>query len=104
MKKSIGLMMLLLADISFAGVRMDDGSRIGAGDNIHLIYAHWGREAMRVSSKKTCNRIIKLKREYCSTRRLIWQREGRFMMVQVTGQMIIKTGWTRSQRALKAAF
>lgn len=104
MNKCIFLILLLLAENSIAGFRMDDGSRIGAGDNISLLYAQWGRETMRASSKRTCNRIIKLKREYCSTRRLIWQRDGRYMMVQVLGQMIIKTGWTRSQRELKAAF
>jgi hypothetical protein len=104
MNKYIVLMLLLLAENSIAGFRMDDGSRVGAGDNISLLYAQWGREVMRVSSKRTCNRIIKLKRDYCSTRRLIWQRDGRYMMVQISGQMIIKTGWTRSQRELKTVF
>lgn len=98
------LLLLLLAGNSLAGFRMDDGSRVGDGDSIELIYAQWGKETMRVSSQRTCNRIIKLKREYCSTRRLIWQREGRYMMAQVSGRMIIKTAWTRSERELKAVF
>ncbi len=97
-------MLLLLADNSIAGLRMDDGSRVGAGDSISLIYAQWGREEMRVSSQKTCNRIIKLKQNYCSTRRLIWQRGDLYIMVQVSGQMIIKTSWTRSQKELKTVF
>ncbi len=83
---------------------MEDGSLVGAGDNIDQLYDHWGKESQRLVTEKTCNRIIALKREYCSTRRLIWQRDGRYMLVQVSGRMIIKTGWTRSQRELKAAF
>lgn len=83
---------------------MEDGSLVNAGDNIDLLYRHWGKENLRLVSEKTCNRIISLKQDYCSTRRLIWQREGRYMLVQVSGRMIIKTGWTRSQRELKTAF
>ncbi len=83
---------------------MEDGSLVGAGDNIDQLYDRWGKEEQRLVSEKTCNRIISLKKEYCSTRRFIWHREGRYMLVQVSGRMIIKTGWTRSLRELKAAF
>ncbi|WP_296060828.1 hypothetical protein [uncultured Amphritea sp.] len=104
MKKLIVLMLLLLANNCSAGLRMEDGSLIRAGDNIDTLYAFWGREQQRLVSEQTCNHIIQLKREYCSTRRYIWLRNGRYMLVQVSGRMIIKTGWTRSQRALTEPF
>ncbi|MDO6563984.1 hypothetical protein Q4488_11380 [Amphritea sp. 1_MG-2023] len=103
MKKVIVLTLLLWANDVFAGLRMDDGSLIRAGDNIDLLYAHWGKEDLRLRSKKTCNHIIQLKRSYCSTRRLVWVSDGRYILVQVLGRMIIKTGWTRSKRALQDA-
>lgn len=104
MKKLIVLTLLLLANYCSAGLRMEDGSLIRAGDNIEALYAFWGREQQRLVSKQTCSHIIQLKREYCSTRRYIWLRNGRYMLVQVSGRMIIKTGWTRSQRALTEPF
>ncbi|WP_417223867.1 hypothetical protein [Amphritea sp.] len=102
MKKLIVFGLLLLANYCSAGLRMEDGSLIRAGDNIGLIYSQWGKEDHRLISEETCNHIIKLKRTYCSTRRLIWWRNGRYILVQVAGRMIIKTSWTRSKRALKA--
>lgn len=101
---SMLLWLLLISCNSIAGIRLDDGSLASAGDDISLVYTSWGREAMRVRSERTCNRIIRLKKEYCSTKRLIWQREGRYLMVQLSGSMIIKTGWTRSARRLKERF
>ncbi|UTW02700.1 hypothetical protein KDX31_15300 [Amphritea atlantica] len=104
MKKRVVLILLLLASHCSAGLRMEDGSLIKAGDNIDTLYAYWGKEQQRLVSQRTCNHIIQLKRQYCSTRRYIWQRNGRYMLVQVSGRMIIKTGWTRSKRALTESF
>ncbi|RTE66798.1 hypothetical protein EH243_04105 [Amphritea opalescens] len=103
MNKIILLTLLLLANVCSAGLRMEDGSLIRAGDNIARLYAQWGKEDMRLTSERTCNHIIQLKRRYCSSRRLVWQGDGRYILVQVSGRMIIKTGWTRSKRALKEA-
>lgn len=102
--KTIVLLLLLVISNAEAGLRMDDGTLVSAGDDISLIYHYWGRENMRLTSEKTCNRIIKLKKKYCSSRRLVWHRDGRYLMVQTQGTMIIKTGWTRSQRKLKQKF
>ncbi|MBN1005334.1 hypothetical protein [Amphritea pacifica] len=104
MMKWIVLILILQVNTCFAGLRMEDGSLIHAGDNIESLYAHWGKEQQRLISKETCNHIIQLKRKYCSTRRYIWQRNGRYMLVQVSGRMIIKTGWTRSKRSLTEPF
>ncbi len=98
------LLLLLLINTCEAGIRMEDGSLVDAGDNIYTLYQQWGKEDLRLVSEKTCNHIISLKERFCSKRRLIWQRDGRYIMVQVYGWMIIKTSWTRSERALKDAF
>lgn len=103
MKKIVVLILLLVTNDSFAGLRMEDGSLIRAGDNISLLYAKWGKEDLRLSSEQTCHHIVDLKRTYCSTRRLVWLRDGRYILVQVAGWIIIKTGWTRSKRALKVS-
>ncbi|MBU2965009.1 hypothetical protein Q4508_09510 [Amphritea sp. 2_MG-2023] len=103
MNKIIVLMLLLLSNACSAGLRMEDGSLIRAGDNIALLHARWGKEDMRLTSERTCNHIIQLKRRYCSSLRLVWRRDGRYILVQVSGRMIIKTGWTRSKRVLKEA-
>lgn len=103
MNKIIILTWLLLANVCSAGLRLEDGSLIRAGDTIGLLYAQWGKEDIRLTSQKTCNHIIKLNRRYCSYQRLIWRRDGLYILVQVSGRMIIKTGWTRSKRALEEA-
>ena len=100
----VTLLLLVFSSSCYAGLRMDDGTLVSAGDDVADIYQHWGRETMRLNSEKTCSRILRFKKEYCSTKRLVWKRDERYLMIQIKGSMIIKTGWTRSQRKLKQKF
>lgn len=73
----------------------EKGTLISNGDDLNAVYKLWGSPNFNVRSEKTCNRVIKLKKTYCSSSRKVWKRGNRFWMVQHSGSLIIKIDWTR---------
>ncbi len=73
----------------------EKGVLISNGDHLNEIYQLWGNPNFNVRSEKTCNRVIKLKKTYCSTSRKVWKKGNRFWLVQHSGSLIIKIDWTR---------
>lgn len=73
----------------------ENGILISNGDSLNTIYKLWGNPNFNVRSEKTCNRVIKLKKTYCSTSRKVWKKGNRFWLVQHSGSLIIKIDWTR---------
>lgn len=77
------------------------GVSISAGDKLQEIYEIWGKPNYHLQSARTCNRILKLKREYCSSSRKVWKRGRVYWMVQYSGSMIIKIDWTRFESQIR---
>lgn len=95
---ALSLGFVSLAD---AGVRLPSGKLVTEGDSVNRLIAELGMPLQRVTSQRTCGQVVRMKKSYCSTRRWIWYEDDRYLMVQLHGAMIIKTGWTRFERSLK---
>lgn len=103
MKKTL-LVLLAITSMNANAMRLPNGTIIAPGDSILPVYQQWGDHTMRVSSQKTCGRVIKLRKTFCSTSRYIWKKGDTYWMFQRKGSMVIKVKWTRNKRNLKDAF
>jgi len=78
-----------------------DGKRLRIGDHVSEIYDRWGSPQYRITSDKTCNPY---KAKECSYSRLVWERNGRYYMVQEIRSRIIKMKSTSNESLLRKSF
>lgn len=104
MKQILLATLLITTSLNAEAIRLPNGDLVSPGDNINKVYKVWGRPDMTLTTEKVCNRVIELKRSYCSRTRDIWIRNDTYYMFQRRGRMVIKEGWTRSKRALREKF
>ena len=94
------LLLTLSATASASSAIREGNTLISDGDNINEVYRLWGNPQFNVTSAKTCNRVIILKKRYCSTSRKVWKQKDLYWMIQYSGSLIIKIGWTRSKSTI----
>lgn len=104
MKRILLASLMLTTSISAEAIRLPNGDLVSPGDNISKVYRVWGRPDMTLSTEKVCNRVVELKRNYCSRTRDVWFRNDTYYMFQRSGRMVIKDGWTRNKRSLRDKF
>ena len=99
MKRFALCLILLIPFSSFANnIRDASGPLIREGSPVKSLEKLWGKPDFKLTTEKVCHRIDVKK--ICSTKRAVWQRDGKYWLVQYKGGRIIKIGWTRRERGI----
>jgi hypothetical protein len=89
---------LFCTSLSANNIRDASGQLIREGSPLKSLEKLWGKPSFKLTTDTVCHRIDVKK--VCSKKRAVWQRDGKYWLVQYKGGRIIKIGWTRRERGI----